>query len=59
MASALEVPIPKTVVNSEVHNLPNEVRTRQQSIAEITEMIHVSFFFFFVIEYFIFCNFFD
>ena len=43
MASALDVPIPKTVVGGDFPTLPKELRARQQSIAEITEMIHVSF----------------
>ncbi|XP_020277177.1 solanesyl-diphosphate synthase 1, mitochondrial-like isoform X2 [Asparagus officinalis] len=42
MASALDVPIPKTVIDGNLHMLPKEVRGRQQSIAEITEMIHVA-----------------
>jgi len=42
MASALDVPIPKSVIDGEFHTVPKEVRARQQSIAEITEMIHVS-----------------
>ncbi|XP_020257852.1 solanesyl-diphosphate synthase 1, mitochondrial-like isoform X3 [Asparagus officinalis] len=42
MASALDVPIPKTVIDGDLHMLPKEVRGRQQSIAEITEMIHVA-----------------
>ena len=45
MASALDVPIPKSVIDGEFHTLPKEVRGRQQSIAEITEMIHVSLLF--------------
>lgn len=45
MASALDVPFPKPVVDGEFPTLPKEVRARQQSIAEITEMIHVRFFF--------------
>jgi len=43
MASVLDVPIPKTVVDVDFPSLLKEVRARQQSIAEITEMIHVSF----------------
>lgn len=43
MASALDVPIPNTVLGGDFHPLPKEVRAKQQSIAEITEMIHVSF----------------
>ena len=41
MASALDMPLPHSVVDGVFHSLPNELRSRQQCIAEITEMIHV------------------
>lgn len=42
MASALNASDLKTAVAAEFHTLPEELRSRQQSIAEITEMIHVA-----------------
>ncbi|KAJ8538464.1 hypothetical protein K7X08_027685 [Anisodus acutangulus] len=42
MATALDVPIPTSAPQVEVDSLSNDLRTRQQSIAEITEMIHVA-----------------
>ncbi|KAJ0980734.1 hypothetical protein J5N97_008989 [Dioscorea zingiberensis] len=42
MASALNMPIPRPVSNDLFSNLSEELRTRQQRIAEITEMIHVA-----------------
>ncbi|OVA08601.1 Polyprenyl synthetase [Macleaya cordata] len=41
MASALNVSLPESVPDA-VTDLSNDLRTRQQSIAEITEMIHVA-----------------
>ncbi|KAF9625150.1 hypothetical protein IFM89_019364 [Coptis chinensis] len=41
MASALNLPIPKSPPDGLHDSSPDELRTRQQSIAEITEMIHV------------------
>ncbi|MCL7047295.1 hypothetical protein MKW94_008491, partial [Papaver nudicaule] len=41
MASALNVSLPGSVPDA-VANFSNELRTRQQCIAEITEMIHVA-----------------
>jgi geranyl diphosphate synthase len=43
MATALNVRILETETGSEGDALTTELRKRQQSIAEITEMIHVSF----------------
>ncbi|XP_065852899.1 solanesyl diphosphate synthase 3, chloroplastic/mitochondrial isoform X2 [Euphorbia lathyris] len=42
MASALNVGIPKTLQNNIEEAMETELRTRQQRIAEITEMIHVA-----------------
>ncbi|KAJ8533570.1 hypothetical protein K7X08_006894 [Anisodus acutangulus] len=42
MATALDVPIPRSAPQVEVDSLSRDLRTRQQSIAEITEMIHVA-----------------
>ena len=42
MATALNLPISAPVLDNGVHMLSTELRTRQQCIAEITEMIHVS-----------------
>ncbi|KAG1348181.1 solanesyl-diphosphate synthase 1, mitochondrial [Cocos nucifera] len=42
MASALNMPLPHSVADGVFHSLPNELRSRQQCIAEITEMIHVA-----------------
>ncbi|KAK4349422.1 hypothetical protein RND71_032177 [Anisodus tanguticus] len=42
MATALDVPIPTSAPQVEVDSLSSDLRTRQQSIAEITEMIHVA-----------------
>lgn len=44
MATALNVPISGPTPHGRVDMLPAELRTRQQCIAEITEMIHVRFF---------------
>ena len=43
MATALNVPVLETATGSVGDALTTEPRKRQQSIAEITEMIHVSF----------------
>ena len=43
MATALNVQIPKPASGGVVDMFSTELRTRQQSIAEITEMIHVRF----------------
>ncbi|XP_038970494.1 LOW QUALITY PROTEIN: solanesyl-diphosphate synthase 1, mitochondrial [Phoenix dactylifera] len=42
MASALNMPLPHSAADGLFHSLPNELRSRQQCIAEITEMIHVA-----------------
>ncbi|KAM7270871.1 hypothetical protein ACFE04_030085 [Oxalis oulophora] len=42
MASALNVNVPESLPNTLGDNLTSELRTRQQCIAEITEMIHVA-----------------
>lgn len=42
MASALNASDLKSAVAAEFHTIPEELRSRQQSIAEITEMIHVA-----------------
>lgn len=42
MATALNLPIPKSLPHSVGDNLTMDLRTRQQCVAEITEMIHVS-----------------
>ncbi|XP_038702412.1 solanesyl diphosphate synthase 3, chloroplastic/mitochondrial-like isoform X2 [Tripterygium wilfordii] len=42
MATALNVPIPGPPFNGVGNSLTTELRTRQQCIAEITEMIHVA-----------------
>lgn len=42
MASALNVPLSQSAADGVFHSLPNELRSRQQCIAEITEMIHVA-----------------
>ena len=43
MATALNVQIPKPASGGVVDMFSTELHTRQQSIAEITEMIHVRF----------------
>ncbi|XP_059303571.1 solanesyl diphosphate synthase 3, chloroplastic/mitochondrial-like isoform X2 [Lycium ferocissimum] len=42
MATALNVPISRSAPQVDVDSLSMDLRTRQQSIAEITEMIHVA-----------------
>ncbi|KAL6546352.1 Solanesyl diphosphate synthase 3, chloroplastic/mitochondrial [Orobanche minor] len=42
MATALNVSVPRQLSEAAVENLSMELRTRQQCIAEITEMIHVA-----------------
>uniref|UniRef100_A0A6V7QY53 Solanesyl-diphosphate synthase 1, mitochondrial n=1 Tax=Ananas comosus var. bracteatus TaxID=296719 RepID=A0A6V7QY53_ANACO len=42
MSSALNVPIRESIADGVSGGLSNELRSRQQSIAEITEMIHVA-----------------
>ncbi|XP_068634385.1 solanesyl-diphosphate synthase 1, mitochondrial-like isoform X3 [Aristolochia californica] len=42
MASALNMPIPGSAIDSVDHNVSKDLRSRQQCIAEITEMIHVA-----------------
>lgn len=42
MATALDLPISRQIPQTEVVTLATELRSRQQCIAEITEMIHVS-----------------
>ena len=42
MATALDLPIQRQTSEAAVNALSSELRTRQQCIAEITEMIHVS-----------------
>lgn len=42
MATALDLPISRQIPQAEVVTLATELRSRQQCIAEITEMIHVS-----------------
>ncbi len=42
MATALNMPIPKPLPHLVGENLTMDLRTRQQCVAEITEMIHVS-----------------
>ncbi|KAF5201937.1 Solanesyl diphosphate synthase [Thalictrum thalictroides] len=42
MASAFNIDLPKSVPDGVTDSSPSELRTRQQCIAEITEMIHVS-----------------
>ncbi|KAG6416632.1 hypothetical protein SASPL_124065 [Salvia splendens] len=42
MATALDLPIQRQISEAAVNTLSSELRTRQQCIAEITEMIHVA-----------------
>lgn len=42
MATALNMPISKPLPHLVEDNLTMDLRTRQQCVAEITEMIHVS-----------------
>ncbi|KAM3398407.1 hypothetical protein P3S68_001922 [Capsicum galapagoense] len=42
MATALNVRIPRSAPQVDVDSLSGDLRTRQQCIAEITEMIHVA-----------------
>ncbi|XP_041990897.1 solanesyl diphosphate synthase 3, chloroplastic/mitochondrial-like isoform X1 [Salvia splendens] len=42
MATALDLPIQRQTTEAAVNALSSELRTRQQCIAEITEMIHVA-----------------
>lgn len=42
MATALNVQIPRSAPQVDVDSFSGDLRTRQQCIAEITEMIHVS-----------------
>ncbi|KAL3530042.1 hypothetical protein ACH5RR_009364 [Cinchona calisaya] len=42
MATAIDAPISQPLPDTSVDNLSMELRTRQQCIAEITEMIHVA-----------------
>lgn len=42
MASALSVPLSESTARAVLHNVSEELRLKQQRIAEITEMIHVS-----------------
>lgn len=42
MASALSVPLSESTASAVLHNLAKELRGKQQCVAEITEMIHVS-----------------
>ncbi|KAF5207408.1 Geranyl diphosphate synthase, partial [Thalictrum thalictroides] len=42
MASAFNIDLPKSVPDGVTDSSPSELRTRQQCIAEITEMIHVA-----------------
>lgn len=42
MATALNVPMTRQLPEAAVNTSSTELRSRQQSIAEITEMIHVS-----------------
>ncbi|KAJ4981465.1 hypothetical protein NE237_032302 [Protea cynaroides] len=42
MATALNIPIPKSTSDGVIDTLSDELRKRQQRIAEITEMIHVA-----------------
>ncbi|XP_068650179.1 solanesyl-diphosphate synthase 1, mitochondrial-like isoform X2 [Aristolochia californica] len=42
MSSALNMPIPGSTIDSVDHNVSKDLYSRQQSIAEITEMIHVA-----------------
>ncbi|MQM07856.1 hypothetical protein Taro_040705 [Colocasia esculenta] len=42
MASSLNVPLENSVADSVFHSLPKDMRAKQLSIAEITEMIHVA-----------------
>lgn len=42
MASALNMPIPEAAASGAYNNFSKDLRARQQCIAEITEMIHVS-----------------
>lgn len=42
MATAIDAPISRTPPDTSLDTLSTELRLRQQSIAEITEMIHVS-----------------
>lgn len=44
MATAIGAPVSRPPPVTAVDTLYSELRTRQQSIAEITEMIHVSSF---------------
>ena len=43
MATAIDAPILRPLPDTTVDTLPMELRTRQQCVAEITEMIHVRF----------------
>jgi hypothetical protein len=43
MASALKFPLSESTEGGVLSILADKLRTRQQNIAEITEMIHVSF----------------
>lgn len=45
MATALNISVPGSAHHGVIDSLAAELRTRQQCIAEITEMIHVSFLF--------------
>lgn len=42
MASAINIPTPVAVAAEVAYSFQKDMRTRQQCIAEITEMIHVS-----------------
>ncbi|XP_059303562.1 solanesyl diphosphate synthase 3, chloroplastic/mitochondrial-like isoform X1 [Lycium ferocissimum] len=42
MATALNVPIPRSAPQVDVDSVSRDLRTRQQSIADIAEMIHVA-----------------
>lgn len=55
MASALHVPLPEPTDGSLGDAVSSELRTRQQCIAEITEMIHVRYFFIFLLNVPFFC----
>lgn len=46
MASALSMPTPESVAAEVASSFEKNMRTRQQCIAEITEMIHVGHNFF-------------
>lgn len=43
MASALNMPISQSTAEGVFNTLSEGLRARQQSVAKITEMIHVSF----------------